>query len=541
MSVRHRIEVSAGWESHLCGELVSVIESLLPIEFVPGRQPAKEGELFLRMEARDPETSEITSSLTSAIAQSGTSDSGLREAPVRFSEDRQVPFPFRGRELRSQVAVRPRSIRGHGDEVVLATGEEGPLWAVQVRNGVTHFRSAFTIPAISPGGSLHEVLHGDRFMEMLPLIHWLRQVCAPSQYDSPPLRACFIIDDPNLHWPRYGYVHFKEIAASAERENYHVAFATIPLDTWFTHGATAELFRRHPTQISLLVHGNNHTYKELSRVRSKSEMVNLLAQALDRIDRLERKAKVEVARVMTPPHGACSDEMLQTIPECGFEAACISHGSLRAHNPGKSWTRALGYLPSELIQGCPVMPRWPFTGNYLNAMLLAAFLGQPLIFRGHHNDLKDGLGILSRMAQLINNLGGVSWGDMTAHTRMNYLSRLDRGTLRVKPRAPKLQIQLPESAEALILENSLVSSDGLWRVRRGEGWRDLREGESFAMPKSGGREICIEAAGTRKIPGYTGARFPLADSPALVRRFLTEGRDRSAGNVRNGHRALSHK
>src|ERR1019366_8149913 len=111
-------------------------------------------------------------------------------------------------------------------------------------------------------------------------------------------------------------------------------------------------------------------------------------QAIHRIERLERAAGCEISRVMAAPHGACSDAMLQEMPGCGFESAAISHGSLRAHNKGKPWARSLGYLPSEIIQGCPVLPRWGMTGNTYNTILLAAYLGQPMILRGHHADLR---------------------------------------------------------------------------------------------------------------------------------------------------------
>ncbi len=89
---------------------------------------------------------------------------------------------------------------------------------------------------LSPEGSLQDVLSGNRFLEILPLLQWLREICghAFSVNPSPP-KACFIFDDPNLHWPRYGYVDYRQLAEQAQIENYHVAFATIPLDTWFTH------------------------------------------------------------------------------------------------------------------------------------------------------------------------------------------------------------------------------------------------------------------------------------------------------------------
>src|SRR5262245_19147313 len=125
-----------------------------------------------------------------------------------------------------------------------------------------------------------------------------------------------------------------------------------------THGGAAEIFRRNSRRLSFCVHGNNHTKRELAQPYSDGERVSLLQQAIRRIETLERKAGVEVSRVMVPPHGACSHEMLEELPQRGFESACISHGSLRAHNRQRPWVRQLGYLPSEMIRNCPVLPRW---------------------------------------------------------------------------------------------------------------------------------------------------------------------------------------
>src|SRR5208283_5127567 len=115
-----------------------------------------------------------------------------------------------------------------------------------------------------------------RFLEMLPLLQWLREICAGASPVGPPLRACFIFDDPNLHWPRYGFVDYRQLAAQAEKENYHVSFATIPVDAWFTHSGTAGIFREHRSRLSLLIHGNNHTKRELARPYTEPERFFLL-------------------------------------------------------------------------------------------------------------------------------------------------------------------------------------------------------------------------------------------------------------------------
>lgn len=347
--------------------------------------------------------------------------------------------------------------------------------------------------------------------------------------ERPPLRACFIFDDPNLHWPRYGWVHFEQIATQATRENYHVAFATIPLDTWFTHGATAQVFRDNSERLSLVVHGNDHTKSELARIYSPTRRLALLRQAIRRIERFERASGLRVGRVMVPPHGACSEEMLKDIPRCGFEAACISHGSLRAHNRTSLWTDELGYASSELINGCPVLPRWALANSGEQTILLAAYLRQPIVLRGHHQDLKGGrLEVLDRLARIINGLGNVIWSNMTDISRLNYSWRMDGSTLRIKPRGRTLNVHVPAEAETLLVESMAGQEGNVWRAFEANGSSiQIRCEETAPLLVKRERSLTLETVVTpTAIFEENGEGLRVAP---LVRRLLTEGRDRLVG------------
>jgi hypothetical protein len=404
--------------------LLAVVEDLFPVRFsfALGCEVGIAGEILTASVCQTPKGAGMSvPSLNVPPPCENTPDkSELIEIAVRFLDDPDIPFPFRGRALRTKVSAQPNALATLSPrERVLATCESGPVWVVSENEGVKHFRSAFSLPVLPPDGGLQDVLNGRRFLEVLPLLHWLREVCSSRSEDAPALRACFIFDDPNLHWPRYGFVDYQHLAIRAEKENYHVAFATIPFDTWFTHNGTATIFRKHQSRLSLLVHGNNHTKRELAQAFSESERLFLLKHAIRRIERLERRSGLKVSRVMVPPHGACSEEMLAALPFCGFEAACISHGSLRAHNKARAWTKTLGYLPSEMVRGCPVFPRWGFSDDIKNTILLAAFLKQAIIIRGHHQDLKRGVELLDDLAGFINGLGPVVWSNMTDLSRSN--------------------------------------------------------------------------------------------------------------------------
>lgn len=529
VSVQHQVTVLSESERLPWLDLLPILERLLPVKFsLANRARARGvGEIIPEAVAEAEQGGRIpsVSSLRVPQHESSARDGKLIDIQVRFADDLEVPFPFRGRCLRAKIAVQPRQLSLRNDEKALAVSDGRPVWSSFSRMGVKHFRSAFALPSVPPDSALHDVLNAERFLELLPLLHWVRELCAGTRYEGPPLRACFMFDDPNLHWPSYGHVDFRQIAEHAAKENYHVSFATIPLDGWFVHCESAHIFRSHPRRLSLLIHGNDHARRELARDYSHAERVSLLQQAVRRIERLEAKAGLRVCRVMVPPHGACSDEMLADLPRCGFEAGCISHGSLRAHNKTKSWTRELGYSASELIQGCPVLPRWGLSGNTSNTILLAAFLEQPIVLRGHQEDLRDGVDLLDQLARFVNSLGSVCWSNLTGLSRMNYLWRMDGSTLRLRPLGRKLTVHLPGGAETLVMQNPSHFDFGSWQIfREGGAPVEVRPSEIMSLGGMTNGAISVEPLTPLAVSAGNPSKLPPVT--ALFRRLITEGRDR---------------
>jgi hypothetical protein len=518
MAQRYPIRFSGNGRYSPGGELFPVLERLLPVCFRCGEGEDR-GEIVLEPAA--------DSRRAPSLAVPPSVDAARqREIGVAFADDPDVPFPYRGRSLSVKVedGGPPLALRA-GERVLAASGREA-LWSVSEDGAGKRFRSALPLPRLGPDQNFGDRFNGERFLEMLPLLQFLRETGAGGAYRSAPLRAGYIIDDPNLHWPRYGFVDYRAIADHARRENYHVAFATIPLDAWFTHAATAELFRRTGRRLSLLVHGNDHAKEELARNYPGTAGRDLLRQAVRRIERLERRTRLRVCRVMVPPHGACSEAMLAELARCGFEAACISAGSLRAYNGDRPWTRTLGYFPGERIAGCPVLPRWGLGGNVRNTLLAAAYLGQPLILRGHHQDLRDGVEVLDEYARFVNGLGDVFWSNMTDLCRRNYLWRRDGGSCRLIPLGTRVVFEPPEDVTDIVLESFDAPGDGRWRAVFADGsGRELETGERFSLPETGDRMISVErVAAPQSAPPAQGRRGVSAG--LVVRRFLTEARDR---------------
>ena len=191
-------------------------------------------------------------------------------------------------------------------------------------------------------------------MGLLPLAHFLRELSAAASWEQPESKACFVFDDPNLHWWSYGYLDYRKLAAHAKAHDYRVTAATIPLDQWYIHRATARFLREGASRVSFAVHGNNHTRHELGRVDDPDRASTLAAQALKRASAVHR-AGAEIGPVMVPPHGVCSVAMLEGV--CARGSTLSAQNGLTGGLPSQTRPRCfLAGQPLDRLAGLPVVP-----------------------------------------------------------------------------------------------------------------------------------------------------------------------------------------
>ena len=53
-----------------------------------------------------------------------------------------------------------------------------------------------------------------------------------------------------------------------------------------------------------MIHGNDHTKRELGQPYSDTQRMSLVQESLARIERLEKRSGVNISRVMAAPHGS---------------------------------------------------------------------------------------------------------------------------------------------------------------------------------------------------------------------------------------------
>lgn len=465
---------------------------------------------------------------TLAILATSPQEPPAVTATVRFAGDTNLTWPFTGTALETTLAWKtlpfPETIAGS----VIAAMDGCPIWMACDSGPARHYTTTVPVPSMRADEMICDRCKGGNFFATLPLIYTFREMHRASGWQPPPLRASFMFDDPNLHSTRYGFIDYSAVVASATGHNYHVAFATVPLDAWFAHDGASALFRDHGTRISLLIHGNDHTLCELAQPYSPSERRRLIYTALHRIETLEKRSRIEISRVMAAPHGACSEEMLADMADFGFEAACISPWSLRDHNPGKPWLQRLGIATSEWIVGLPVIPRFRLAAGCEDQIRLAALLDQPIVPVGHHQDLRDGLGILETLARFINSLGSVQWSNLQAIARSNFRTRRQDTTFCIQPYSNRLSTTVPDGCRQLSME-SPVNGDRDFQLE----WLVNTPAGSLSTITSNGSHVAVDSGQVLAISRPSQNRFcpaPLARAKfwPVARRIAAEGRDRIA-------------
>jgi hypothetical protein len=448
---------------------------------------------------------------------------------IQFGSGPNAPLPFKGRTIITGSAI-PDSLPALPGEAI-ATVQGKPLWITAIDGGIRHDIYWVSRPWISEGECVLHHLSFDRFMSLLPLLEWLRSISGWREWVQPPLRACFMFDDPNLHSTRYGFVSYHQLAAEGRRNRYHTSFATVPLDSYCVTGAASRAFLDNHQTLSLLIHGNNHSYRELAGAQAPGRQSALMRQAVKRISRLEQKSGVAVSRVMAPPHGVCSAATMEAMAGAGFEAACISNGSVWTGNPGVEWTMSLGTQPATIVAGLPVIPRFGLDQRMQNLALLAVYLNQPIIPVGHHWDLAKGTDILTSAAEFINGLGDVNWCNLTTIARNNYRFKIDGSLLRVQTFARITTVKIPEGISELQLEPSWLDQQQITVE-----YEDTGKAAEKSSPEvlSSPVRYRIRAGSNIKIsamPPQKGDEepevFPRTPLSSIARRLLSEIRDRS--------------
>jgi hypothetical protein len=509
------------------GELFKSLEAVFAVRFEPREPGELRGVDALLISGQGGEAPRLPCLLAPA-PQGAPTPEGSGDTAVRFGSSGCVDRPLRRAVLHDDRAVGLRCPVARRGENVIAEGPAGPVWTA--RSSGRHRVHAVALSPFQPDSAspLRAQLREGRFLSLLPMIVFLREVVGEDGWSRPPLRASLVIDDPNLRRPRYGFIDFRALATNAADHRYHVSVATVPLDSWPVSRAASRVFASNPGSLSLAIHGNQHLRHELERFRSAAGAREQIDQALRRIAALERRSGVSIDRVMAAPHERCSPLATEAMLHAGFEALTIDRANPWRFRPEEEKVLA-GWELAELVSGgLPVIRR-----EHLSAcrgdIVLRAFLDQPLVLYGHHDDLAGGPDRLAGVAREIDRLGDVRWMSLGAIARSNYLQRRDGSLLTVRMLCRRARIPLPQGVSEVAVEMPAVRGAAGGAVSLGGATgRWERDGVDLRSPavRVGGEAVEIAITPPRTPASAAAARRGASAWP-LVRRLIAEGRDRA--------------
>ena len=416
----------------------------------------------------------------------------------------------------------PPPLTSAPSDEILALGDGRPVWVLRPAVAASAYVTSVLPEELKPDESLRDLFCPRRFFSLLPLLDFVHRLLRARGWEQPPLRAAFMFDDPNLHWRSYGYIDFDRIARHAVQHGYHVASAMVPRDMWYAHRAAADIFRKNDRTLSLLVHGNNHVRQELGRDMPASKAVALARQAMRRTDAFERRTGIPVSRVMAAPHGTCSEQMLSALLAARFEAICIGGAQPwldeALSGSGRRWH------PADVVRGLPVIPRIHFD-DPPEDVVFRAYLRQPLVVYGHHNDLARGFELLEDWSARINDLGEVQWVALERISRGNLSRRREGRALRLRLFTRRAHVDVPDGVDELVIELPNAVADVVAVSGVAETFGPAGAGDAVRVPVAGPGEHEV-----RTLPAdadLEAGRGLIVEPFAFARRVLVEGRDRA--------------
>jgi hypothetical protein len=453
--------------------------------------------------------------------------------PVRFGEAQDLEPCLRNQVMVEKDGSGGCSIANEPGDQVLASRGKSAVWVNRPRGLGSCLFAGVPLPSLGEDEYLFDYWNGRRFMGLLPLMHFLRQVVKDADWKSPAPRACFVFDDPSLYWRSYGFLDYRALAAHSVKHNYFASVATIPLDAWWVNGRVAETLRSSHPRLSLLIHGNNHTYKELVSQRNGTTPLAIAAQSLQRLEGLERRHGVSVSRIMEAPHGAIGKSFFAPLLALNYEAALTSSELLVKHNPQTAWAAGVGMDMSEMLGGgLPVLPRIKMSADWKNEVLLAAFLGQPILLAGHHQDAADQLQLLADFARVVNCLPAATWASPQDIVRSNYKEFRSGGTLFLKLYSRAVHVVAPEGVNEIFINRPWVGQEsaGETLVIKSRGGELLRAtGPEVVGPisVSAGQSLDISSLPVNQVD-FRSVKSSGAICWPVARKVMMEIRDRIA-------------
>jgi hypothetical protein len=174
------------------------------------------------------------------------------------------------------------------------------------------------------------------------------------------------------------------------------------------------------------------------------------------------------------------------------------------------------------------VPRFRMSAECEGAVVISAFLNQPIIPVGHHDFASAGVEVLSDVANKINSLGNVVWTNPASILGSNYLTMRTGSSLRIRPYSARFQIKIPAGVDTITIDPPVEIAGGsrfVSHLKSPAGNSTPPLTEPFLQVSSGQDwEFCSSHLGA---VDYRNVPPPSPTVWGPVRRILCEARDRT--------------
>jgi hypothetical protein len=362
--------------------------------------------------------------------------------------DSPVASELGGEELRLRFAGTVFGFKPGGDLKPLIYRESQPLSSTLFLQATGRELQVFVLGEILPHPA--EGKHSPLVESFAPLAGYamfLRHAAGDYAWHPPEYLANFTIDDPWLREP-YGALSYRQLLEEMEKHNFHTTIAFIPWNFDRSQQEVVALMRDNPKRYSIAMHGNNHDHI-FERTAATDKQESDIRQAIARMERFHSLTGLPYDRVMVFPRKIAPSATLALLKQHNFLATVNArHVPLDEAMPKEPSF----FLSAATIryQNFPSLRRYSVEGEMSRESLaVEAFLGNPLVFYGHHQLFQGGIGNFNRIANMVAKIqpatNWVSLGEIARH--LYKLRQRSDGSFDVLAFSSEITLKNPTSRE----------------------------------------------------------------------------------------------
>jgi hypothetical protein len=538
--MRKKIAYYSALEKGIKSNLLQALERFFPVTFVDTEDKTVQYDyLVIRADLSEKSIYEkfkfdIKKIL---IIEENQSNKSLNETGIiKFTNSQLLDNRLKNKQLNDNNYNHLYPVSIKENDINLAEKNEKAVWIKRNLNNCQIDIISTNLIELEKNSSLMDYFYINGFFPLMVFIHFLREVTSDIGYKMPSLKACYIIDDPNIRFLSYGYVNFPEIVSIAKKHNFHISLATIPLDLWWVSNSSLNYFKENKNYISLSTHGNNHLKEELLVNKKNEYEIRTVAQALKRINKFEKKYSYKIDRVFIPPHGKASAKLLNSAALLGVFGISASRPYTWSDNYNEKAheyfnnSPYIGFAPSDFVEGLPVIPRKGLKYSN-NEILLTLFLDKPIIIYSHASDFKTGYSNLIEKSEFINSFKNVEWCSLEEILFSNFARKIENNIMKILLFSNKIKIIIPDNITQIQVSTFEVygNIDSLF-LEINKNIYPMKKinlcFESSIIDVNPKQEIEILLKLSNNDLDIEKIKNPKSKLVSRMRRFLTESRDR---------------